>query len=341
MNFKKKELIILGIIIVVLFSYLIFKSSDRMHYKVPTIEKLKSETIEKISIRKADNEIILVKKNNKWFIEPKSYPTDIERVNKMVETISNFSLSDLASRSKNYTLYELDNDKGIHVTAFSKDGEIRYFEVGKAANTYSHTFVKLKDDDNIYYARESFRDLFEAKMDDLRNKSVMKVDINEVSDIEIEKDGTKMVFAKKAESAPAVDSKNKSKDTTPVYDWVLPDGKKGAKSVIDGILDQITEVICQEYVAESNISTVIAQTPIFTLKVKGRKDYTLTFYPKVGKLPGEQDSEEKYPVVSSESPYPFYLASWKAEQIIKNPADMIEKPAVAKTPTQAAPLKNQ
>lgn len=341
MNFKKKELIILGIIIVVLFAYLIFKSSDRMHYKVPTLEKLKSETIEKISISKADNEIILVKKNNKWFIEPKSYPTDIERVNKMVETISNFSLSDLASRSKNYPLYELDKDKGIRITAFSKDGEIRYFEVGKAANTYSHTFVKLKDDDNIYYARESFRDLFDAKMDDLRNKSVMKVDINEVSDIEIEKDGTIMRFTKKAESASAVDNKNKAKDTTPVYDWILPDGKKGAKSVIDGILDQISEVICQQYVDEKNISTVIAQTPIFTLKVKGRKDYTLTFYPKVGKLPGEQDAEEKYPVVSSESPYPFYLASWKAEQIIKNPTDMIEKPAAAKAPMQVSPLNNK
>jgi len=42
-------------------------------------------------------------------------------------------------------------------------------------------------------------------------------------------------------------------------------------------------------------------------------------------LEEEGDNKGNYPAISSENPYPFLLASYKADQIMKKPEDLLEK----------------
>jgi hypothetical protein len=58
------------------------------------------------------------------------------------------------------------------------------------------------------------------------------------------------------------------------------------------------------------------QEPVFSVTVAGSRDYTLRIFTK-------QDTESgKYPALSSESPYPFLLSTYKAERIIKKEKDL-------------------
>jgi hypothetical protein len=343
----KKEYIVLGVIIVLLLAYLLFQSRDKVHYKIPKIDPVNKEDIDKVEIKKADQTITLVKKDSQWLLEPQGYPTDGEKLGRIIDTIAQLTLTDLASRAKNYSPYDLGEDKAIHVKAFAKGTLVRDFEIGKMASTYGHTFVKIKDNPNIYYARESFRSHFEMKAGELRDKVVMKLDSNEISEISINKDGKDYLFTKNAppveppvvakvekdkekpgESAvvkPEAEPKKPEAEIT----WLMPDGKKGKKTQVDSLINQLANLSCQEFIEDKTKEEFKTLEPIYTLKLKGSKDYVITVFPKVEKkaAEGEEGPAEggyKYPVISSENPYPFYLTSWTAEQLMKKPDELIE-----------------
>jgi hypothetical protein len=343
----KKEYIILGAVIVILLGYLLFQSRDKVHYKVPVLDPVKNEDIDKVEIKKSDETITLVKKDSQWLIHPQGYPTDADKVDRIMKTITQLTLTDLVSKSKNYILYDLTEEKAIHVKAFNKDVELRDFEIGKVASTYGHTFVKIKDNPNVYYASESFRSHFDTKVSDLRDKTVMKLDSNEISEVTIEKEGQTYVFAKnvkpveppKVELDKVEDNKKEEKkegEDKPAaveppkpeeqITWLMPDGKKGKKSQLDSLINQLTNLSCQEYIEGKSKEDFKTEAPIYTLKLKGSKDYILTFFPKPETKEGEETPQggEKYPVISSENAYPFLLSSWKAEQIMKKPEDLMD-----------------
>ena len=339
----KKEFIVLGAIIVVLLGYLLFQSRDKVHYKVPVLDTVKKENIDKVEIKKSDQTITLVKKETQWLIHPQGYPTDADKVDSIMKTITQLTLTDLAAKSKSYIRFDLTKEKAIHVKAFNKDEELRDFEIGKVASTYGHTFVKIKDNPNVYYARESFRSHFDTKVSDLRDKVVMKLDSNEISEVQIEKEGQSYVFAKNVKTVDPPEIKldkpedNKKEEKKEGEDkpaeveppkpeeqitWLMPDGKKGKKSQLDSLINQLTDLSCQEYIEDKTKEDFKPEAPIYTLKLKGSKDYIITFFPKSETKEGEETPQggEKYPVISSENAYPFLLSSWKAEQIMKKRA---------------------
>ncbi len=58
------------------------------------------------------------------------------------------------------------------------------------------------------------------------------------------------------------------------------------------------------------------QEPVFNITLKGTKEYTLRIFAK------QEGDNGKYPALSSESGFPFLLATYGAERIIKKPKDL-------------------
>lgn len=328
----KKELTILGVIIVILLGYLLFKSSNKVHYKIPELDTVKTEDIDKIEIAKGETTIQLVKKDDKWVISPQGFPTDASKIEKVTGTVSGLTLTELVSKSKSYLRYDLTEEKAIHVKAYNKDKVLRDFRIGKTGATYGHTFVRIDDDPNVYNARESFRSQFDLKVDDLRDKKVMTLDSNEISEITIEQEGKASVFARQVKTTEPPKQETKEGETPPPppqqpqeeISWVKDDGTKSDKSKVDRLISQLNNLTCQEYIEGKTKEDFAPLTPLYTLKLKGSKDFIITIYSKPEKKEGEESTGgEKYPVLSSESPYPFLLNSWKAEQIMKKPEDLL------------------
>ncbi|NIS75020.1 MAG: DUF4340 domain-containing protein, partial [Deltaproteobacteria bacterium] len=108
----------------------------------------------KIEISKPEGSIILSKRDNSWYIDPKGYSAESQKIKKdMLVTIEKLTLTALVSESKTYSRYHLGNDKKISVRAWAGNKLRREFEVGKAAPSLRHTFVKIAGDDRVYHAR--------------------------------------------------------------------------------------------------------------------------------------------------------------------------------------------
>jgi hypothetical protein len=317
----KKEYLILILIIAALSAYLVMRSFDRTHYQLPEISSLDPGKITKIEISKNDDSIVLKKKDTQWYLDPPGYLADANRVKDMLKVFETFSLTALVSEAKDYSRYDLQAEKRINVKAWLGDTLQRNFDIGKAAPSFRHTFVKLEGDSRIFHASNSFRSKFELTLDNLRDKNVLSFKPADIQEVQITGDQASIkLFRSEVPVGPTVSQEEKA-DTTPAaavkFEWQSSDGKKGNDQNINRLLTALGSLRCEQYINDRDKDSFSA--PIYTVKLKGVQDYRLDIFAKL-----KQD-DKNHPAVSSANDYPFLLSDSQAQQIMQDPGEFLQK----------------
>ena len=316
----KKEYIILIAVIGALSAYLILRNPDRTHYQLPKIPEIATTKISKIEITSKDATMSLNKKSDKWYIEPQGYPADANGVKNMLDVIEKLTVTALVSESRNYSRYSLDNGNKIAVKAWTGDKLKRDFEVGKAAASFRHTFVKLAGDDRVYHARENFRDRFDQTIDKLRDKIVLSFDQGDIQEIHITKGEQVTSFARTAlpvEVSVDDEGDEASRPSEPETVWQTADGKEGDENQLGRLLTALSNLRCETFIDDAKKDDF--SNPIRTIKLIGTQEHTLSIFPKTS------EDAKNYPAVTSGNDYPFLLPDWQADNLMKEPADMLLK----------------
>ena len=162
-----------------------------------------------------------------------------------------------------------------------------------------YTFIKLEDDYRVYQAREDLRDIFSTDIDDIRDKTVLSFNSEEVENIYLKRDGKELAFNKKG--MPSEEEEGKT-----VTRWETGDGKNIDAALMNSLLSDILGIKCSEYIYD--INNVELGDPLYVIRVRDKNEHTLTVYPK---------KEDDYRAVSSDNPTPFSLYSWRIDNIIE------------------------
>jgi hypothetical protein len=316
----KKEYLILILIIAALSTYLLVRSSDRTRYQLPKLDALKQSDISKIEISKDGNSIILKKRDDRWYIEPAGYLADKTKINAMLNVFESLALTALISESKDYNRYDLNAEKRINVKAWQQGTLKRNFDIGKAAPSFRHTFVRLDGDSRVYHARDNLRSKFDFTIDDLRDKTVLSFKTTDIQQVLIIRDqvSVKLVRSEvpvtpsatqpqKSESAPAAAVR---------FEWQDDGGRKVNEQNLNRLLNTLGDLKCADYINDRSKDAFSA--PIYTAKLKGIQDHQLEIFARL------KQGDKNYPAVSSDSDYPFWLSETKAKQIMINPEEMIK-----------------
>ena len=311
-NIKNEYLILagLGLLLVV---YLALRSAGSINYKIPKLQKLGQNDITKLVIEKTNTRTELVKEGDNWLIEPQKYRADKTKIDEMIKQVSELTLTETISESGNYLLYELDNEKKINIKAWQGEKEARNFDIGKTASTYSHTYVKLSGQPEVYQARENFRSKFDKSIDDLRDKSVLKFSKDEINAVIIKKDGKLTAISKEMSSSISTDTNAAAAPAAP--QWKTKEGKLVKENELGDILNSAAELKADSFYEDKKAEEFKNKKPAYEVTFKGNRDYILTVFPK---------ENDKYPAVSSGSDYAFFLSSWEAEKITKDPASLLQ-----------------
>ena len=316
----KKEYFILAGVMVALILYLVLHRSDRTHYKLPDITGVSGKQISKLEIEKADKALVLNKKDNTWYIDPKGYPADSDKVKNMLDVIENLTLTALVSESKNYVRYDLSHDKKITVKAWQGKTLSREFDIGKAANTYQHTFVRLATDSNVYHARGDFKRKFNQTVDELRDKTVLSYTEKDIRKITLTKDQKTLTLTQKQIS----EQKDKKKDTPDTTSekpettivWQDGEGKTVDKERVNRLLSFLNPLECETYINDAKKDDL--KNPTYAVALKADKEYSLSVFTK-------KDKDAKtYPAISSENEYPFLLSESQVESIKSKIEDILD-----------------
>jgi hypothetical protein len=327
----KKEYYILSAVILVLALYLLFRDRDKTHYKIPKVPTITKKDITKIEISKnSDTSIVLNKKDERWHIAPEGYPADENKVKPMLDVIESLTLTAMVSESKNYERYELNDDKKLLVKAWAGEALKREIEVGKAADSYRHTFVKLTGDHRVYHARENFRGKFDQTVDNLRDKVVLSFDKAQIQELHITKGEKSIVFGRQQVPVEvSADEKSEPETQQPPKTemvWKSADGKEGDDSKLNRLIGTLSNLQCENYIDGSEKEDYTE--PIYSLQLKGEKDYTLSIFPKTDK------DAKNHPAISSENDYPFLLPDHRIKNIMQNPDDLLKKSSLKNPKSQ-------
>jgi len=331
----KKEYIVLAAIILCLSLYLVFQKTDKTGYSLPDIPDISKKEISKIEINIAFKELISLNRvDNKWTIAPKDYPADSGKVESMLDIINALTLTALVSESENFVRYDLGNDKKINVNAWSGTTLLQSFDIGKAASTNRHTFVKIKGDNRVYHARENFRNKFDITVEKLRDKAVLSFSQADIQEISVANKGENILLALNqlpvevsADPGNKQDKKQAKKEekipaeTQPV--WQDQDGNQADKSKVDRLLSSLSKLKCESYIEGKEKKDFKDMEPIYTVKLKGPEEYSLTVFAGNNEKDNEKDDENAtgYPSISSQNAYPFILANFRADNIMNGLED--------------------
>lgn len=309
----KKEYIVLFLIIVALVGYLYFKRSDRVHYDLPVLTAIDTKKITKIEIINADENIVLSKKDDKWYIGEKEYLADIKNAETMLKVFKDFSITDLVSDTGDYIRYDLSEQNRITVKAYTGSTLMREFDIGKTSPTYKHTFVKLSEDKRVYQAKGNFRNTFETTVSDLRDKSVLTFNKDEIKEILITKGEKSMTLALEEISAEQEGEQTQAPEKK--TQWKDSAGGIVEEAKIDALLSTLASLNCKEYREDRNKADLTS--PSTEIRLVGSKEYTLALYDR---------QEDETPVVSSENNYVFVLQDSSVTSIEKTLEELMEEP---------------
>ncbi|MBN1932612.1 MAG: DUF4340 domain-containing protein [Desulfobacterales bacterium] len=308
----KKEYIILGAVIIGVSLYLGLHNANRTHYRMPNLAEIDGKYISKIEIGNAGEFFTLDKKDNTWYIGPEQYPADTEKIKNMLDVIESLTVTALVSESKNYIRYDLNDEKKIAVKAWSGSTLSREFDIGKAAQTYQHTHIMLAGDSNVYHARGDFRRKFDQTIANLRDKTVLSFEQNEIRKIEFKKDNEILLVLERKE-IPIVKAKEKDAEGTPPASteskiiWQDAEEKSVDETKVRQLLTTLSSLTCETYINNSKKEDF--KNPLLTFNLKGTQEYFLSIFPKTDK------DAKSYPAVSSGNTYPFLLPDHRIDNM--------------------------
>lgn len=319
----KKEYIILLIMIIALSGYLFFYKRDRSFYQIPELNTIERNDISKIEITSQERNIKLNKEGRDWKVLPEGYPADAVKVKSMLDIVSGLTLTALVSESENYDIYDLSDKKKINIKAWSKDELVREFDLGKAAASFSHTYVKIPGDTSVYHAKENFRRKFDMVVDEIRDKLVLAFETERINEISIKKGSDEWILSKIEQAsdtdAQKEDENNKENQETGTAQirWVNQNDDELDDTKIKQLISTLNNLKCDAYLEAKSKDDF--SNPIYSLVLKGKKEYHLALFDKTG------EEDEAFPALSSENAYPFMLPKWKADKIMLEPANLVKK----------------
>jgi hypothetical protein len=317
----KKEYLILAAVIVGLSIYLFARKTDRALYELPQLPEVSGSKISKIEISGPEGTAVLNRVDEDWRIGPQEYPASKNKVQQMIDTIEDLTLTALISESKDYIRYDLSDDKKVSVKAWTGDSLSREFEVGKAASSFQHTFVKLAGDPRVYHARDNFRNKFDQKVNDLRDKSVLSFTVGDIQEVNLAKGSQSLLFGRKqAPPDKKSDSETADKDQPPKKAemvWQTADGRRADQAKLDRLLSTLAQLSCEDFIDDRKKEDF--SDPIFTIQVKGTQAYSLSIFAKL------KEDADNYPAISSQNAYVFLLEGWKADSLMPKFDEILEK----------------
>ena len=315
---KKKvnlEIIVISIVIVLSFAYILFKKTDRVHYKVPELKNIETNILTKISISKGDRVVNLENKKDGWVVGEEGFKTDKFKTDKIVNIVANIKLTTLVSKSGNYYKYELDDPRKINVKVFNGKEIIREFDAGKVATTYDHTNVKIKGDNKIYHAAGSINKDLDKTIDDLRYKKVFLIEKDKIKQITFNMDGKEYVLNKSIIPVTKQEKDGSEKEGEPEVETRWDFNKtKIENSEVNSILGTVSNLSCDEYVY--NGTDLKASESLFSMKLVGSSENSITIY----KLQNKED--EKYRGETSQTEYKFFIKKFRIDNFL-NPLKKI------------------
>ncbi|MDJ0765041.1 MAG: DUF4340 domain-containing protein [Myxococcota bacterium] len=164
-------------------------ASQEESTSVPSFPIIATDRVDKLEINRyrgsgstlREERIVLEKDGDLWHMaSPVAYKAHQQLVALMLEALENIRVIDaITEDEKKHHVLEVDREFGVDVTVSSGNTQLVRFIVGVTRE--SVTFIRFPDSNVVYRTTGAYRRRFNKTADDLRDKTVTKLDPNSVT----------------------------------------------------------------------------------------------------------------------------------------------------------------
>ncbi|MFW6415116.1 MAG: DUF4340 domain-containing protein [Thermodesulfobacteriota bacterium] len=186
----RKEYLILIFLIIILGIYLWRHNTNGINYQLPKLQEINKEAISRLELSRSNSGISLESRDGDWYIPQKDFRANKEKVQKILDTISQVEPSALISKSGNFERYKLGNEQSLAIKAYDDSKQLlREIGIGKSASSFQNNYVRLKDDPRVYLAKTPLSRDFAISAESLREKTVLSFSRKEIDSLTLENSG--------------------------------------------------------------------------------------------------------------------------------------------------------
>ncbi len=184
--FSKKILFLVSLAIL-LIGYIWYFSPEKQAERekqqgqVQIFTEFNQDVISKIAVKKKDDEVVLVKDNNQWFVEygaAERYPILQIYLDNAFKVLKELKAGDVVSLNKeNYESFDLTEEKAVAVNFYQDALEQPVYEIyiGKAGPVYPSSYLRIKERDEVILVSQALRVLLDRGKSGWRDKTVLKI----------------------------------------------------------------------------------------------------------------------------------------------------------------------
>lgn len=271
---------ILGVQIII---YLIV-SIDR-HYETTKKPFLAIDTsmVDYIKIRNEDGELAMKKVGVNWKItDPFDDKANQSYVQTLLEKVTGLTIETfITDNPDKYTLYELDELAAKYIEIGKEGGLIDSFYCGKSSESYTHTYLRKADTDDVYLVTGTPRSSLTRQPTHWRDKQILALDRTLIERILL-KFPLETVELIRQITSPEMDSTLTEADTT----WqAIPQRGipfKPEDKVINRILNTLKRLNATDFIDAKTDTIPDFSKPDFTIEVflEGDEHHTIDFIPQ-------------------------------------------------------------
>lgn len=292
---KRSIWILAGILLLLaVATFVVLRQPGEVISSGTTGEKLAlydSASVDRIEIFSSYGNVKLSFEAGKWMLtSPVRYPADDAAVTAAISKGKNIELKSLISGNRQkQQIFQVDS-AGTLVKIFELGTEETAFRVGKGDPSYTGTYVRREESNDVYLADGMLTSVFARPAKDWRNKTIFKAEGSAIGTVVFRYGDTTFTLAR-ADSLWRVDGDSAVETTTRSFLGALSD-----------------------FQTDEFVDSTLAQLPDLTCEIEAAGTKIRLYFDKVG---------NKYYVLTSQSPQLFEVQSWRANQILKRKKDFL------------------
>ena len=278
-----------------------------------------------IHIKNKDGEVTLKKVGGAWrMTEPYNYQANPSYMNTLLKKLEELKYESLITSKKDkYTDYEVEGDEAAYVEVGVEGGKIDKFYCGKPSKSYSHTYLRRADSDEVWMVVGTPRSSFTRKPNEWRDKKILDLDKSMIERILI-KFPDEVVELRRQIASPLTDETLIAADTS----WqVIPQrGKPFAPSdkVMNRVRNTASKMNSMDFKVAGTDTIPDFSKPDLTVEIflEGDQREVLDFVP-------DTSAENRYVLRKNgdmNTVFVVYQSTFK--NLAKRPVDFIEKEIV-------------
>jgi hypothetical protein len=290
---KKNLFILLGLFIVLLIAaFLVLQKPGEQSASSANsgfLASIDSVSIDKIEIKTLLSLVVLEKRGAEWYLaQPINYKANQINVGQILHQLKNLEVkSTVSSKPEKHTVFQVDKT-GTEVKVYEKGIEKLSFILGKMATSYTESYVRKLNSNDVLLAEGASSYLFNRPVKEWREKTIYTAPKETIKEVRYQYGDTTFSML--------------LKDST----WFV--GKEKVKqSIAETIVTSLSNLQADDFI-DTTISPKIMATIIYA-------NVQIRF--SLNKL------TSKYFVQSSNSSQWFILETWKANQVLKRKKEIV------------------